>query len=121
MSTDARAVDYMLRAWAYYHLKEFTREVGYASKSVTARACEAYETGILSHGTKHLEIDYSVPAVVSSVSEALSQLTQGQQLVIKVEYTGKGNAKAKARMLQMTYGQYRARLFRARNKLIGLL
>lgn len=120
MAIDRDTMDSMLDSWAFYYLKEFS-EVYYASKSITARACEALETGIISNGTRHQSNDYRQPKHIQLICDAISQMPAGQQIVIKEEYAGTGRPQQKAKRLHLSYGQYRSRLNRARSKLISLL
>ena len=120
MAVDKQTLDSMLYLWAGYRNSEF-KEVSWASLSITGKAMQAAKTGIFSHGTAYQTPDYTLPEYVEKAQEAIIQLPLSLQHVIKEEYTNNIRQKEKAKNLRMSHIHYRAKLCRARQKLMILL
>ena len=117
---DRETLDFYLYMWIRFHEKEF-REVSWQSMSITGKCCEACRTGIFSHGTSHQANDFSVPELIEIIQQALTEIPLTHRQVIKTEYSDNRSQRKKAKVMKMTLTHYRAKLCRARQRLMEIL
>ena len=117
---DKQTLDSILNDLARFYLSEFN-EVNWSKVSMSGRIMEFAELGITAPGTKHQENNYVIPYHIESAASALTKIDLKYQLVVKEEYTGKGNQSRKARNLNLTIFRFRNRLMRARQQLMQII
>lgn len=117
---DKVTLDFMLDEWARFCLSEFN-ELNWSSSSMSGKIIEIAKLGIYSHGTSNKSSDCYIPKSVENTIEAMMQLEPKYIIILREEYTGSGRQKLKARRLQLPLGQYKNRLYKARQQLMRII
>ena len=110
----------MLHQWAEFKHKEFN-EFGWPRTSVGGKLMEVAKLGMFSYGTAHQSPDFATPDYVVSVQKAMTEISLSYRQVITMEYTEKGSQRVKAIRIKLSVTHYRAKLCRARSKLMKLI
>lgn len=114
------ALDSMLYLWAAFKSKE-VKDMGWPSVSIGGKLIEAARLGLFSHGTAQYANNFTVPKCINVIQTAMNELTLNHKQVIALEYTERGSQRIKAAKIRISVTQYRARLCRARNKLMRII
>lgn len=113
-------LEQMLCDWARFYLSEFD-DIAWQKISISGRMIEAAKLGIFSTGTNKRCLEFFIPQNVEDIQKALIEIPASERQVIKSEYVDPGSQRKKAYKLGITVQNYRARLCRARKRLIVLL
>lgn len=119
-SMDRETLDDLIYSWVIFRQREFD-EVSWQGISISGKMMEFGKLGIISPGTKNESNEIYIPEHIEVIQNAILQLPLYQQQVLKEEYENRGTQYKKARRLKIRLKDYRARLCRARKKLMEML
>ena len=120
---DRETLEYMMSLWAGFQRREF-REVDWPTTSMTGKIIEAHKLGIFSHGTSSENnegFDYR-ESIHTHIQLSLNELSKIHKSIILLEYLDTRSRKKKFNLIDVrNLTAYRARLCRARKKLMQII